>query len=51
MFDGKWRMEIVDEIWQFDTIEDLKYIFDNIIDKKDKFGRINNESKTKKIEK
>ena len=43
MFNGKWRIEIC-ETWEFETIEDLKYNLDNIIEKKDKYGRLNHES-------
>lgn len=40
IYDGKWRMEINSEIWEFDTLEQLRTNHNNILEIKDRFGRI-----------
>jgi len=40
MFEGKWRIIIEDEKFEFETREDLDKILKGLLDIKDKFGRL-----------
>jgi hypothetical protein len=40
MREGKWRILLGDEIWQFENINDFKNCLETLIILKDKFGRI-----------
>lgn len=40
MHDGKWRIIITDEEWEFEDIEVLNFILNELIANKDKYGRL-----------
>jgi len=39
MFENKWRIQI-DEIWEFETQKELMKILNQLIDFKNKYGRL-----------
>ena len=43
MRDGKWILQLGDEIWQFENTSDFRTCLDELIIMKDTFGRLKNE--------
>jgi hypothetical protein len=40
MYEGKWVVEITGELWRFDDLNELQKNLKEILELKDKFGRI-----------
>ena len=38
--DDKWVLEIKDEVWNIDTLNDLRYELDRLFERKLRYGRI-----------
>jgi hypothetical protein len=42
MFQGKFRILVGEEVWEFENVKDMKFVLETLIDLKDKYGRIKN---------
>lgn len=40
MYDGKWRLKIGDEIWEFGSASEMQEVLKDVIGFKDRYGRI-----------
>ena len=40
MYCNKWQIHIGDEIWQFDTVDEMQGVLRYLISIKDKYGKI-----------
>jgi hypothetical protein len=45
MYNGKWRMEITNETWEFPTTQELKETLKSLIAQKDSYGHISRDEK------
>jgi len=39
MYNGKWRIQITNEEWEFPTVKELEEVLGGLITRKDKYGR------------
>lgn len=40
MYQNKWRIDIEDEEWETETLEELKVLLEQVLNLKNKFGRV-----------